>query len=985
MAVKKFIDSTGLATLWEKIKALIPGIATSSKAGIVKSGGDITVASDGAVTVNNCLKLSGGTMTGNIKKKEGDYVSLIPSKKYSSYFLQFLKITYVGANLDVPIEIRLLGRGSHQYIIQVNNGSGAPSSVTFYTIGNAIEVNGGIYYKYDSTAKTLSLLFHHAGGGGWEDAAVTDVIVPNNHYDKFTFNYTISEVASTEGWTKASRTTFHYAISERAKGDGDGNVINTTYMKWSDLRDNTTVGGVGWASNDADKVPISSNTLAYWDGASNNTNNFSNLKYFGAELFLKNVKALRNTSDGWLRINDEKTFSLGTFFGTGLVRTDGNFRVGPNADTALDVTQSKFTWKGVNVATVNSTVANANGLRGYVRLRNNNSRYVEIGRIPTTTSAYVDRSLSIFIKGYHNTNYHSSYIFNVFLGTNQSGVSSARIYCAMANRPNYDEVLVGELTSTHLILYLDCVLQNYTGWCYCPLLDVGNLFQPTSGNVYVESIPANGGTKVNQYNTMLAVTDGSGNTITSTYATKTELTGRLNKRCGWCVTNVSTPYWFCIAEYICTTEWFDLNTTFVVSRNFYSQSAIITAKIRHATMGVVEVSELSCISKEGGFPISNLAIAYKGTSGSKSEFQIWAKCEAMYQSMSIMPLYHGTRSLVSNAAEYWTLNQVTHDHTVYRAAVNSDGLFTHPNGFTIKLCTGPEYATKTEALSPYYVTGTDGFYDGYKWDKVISTVKTDTGNAIYTKMFCQGTITNGGYLLIEVLNKGPYTSKSWGIFFISCTNYQSSYYFNVRSVSGNARLSCYHSGSGNFKLYCEMIASSVGTGFTYSVRILRQSNVSFTWQDVTETPPSEVEISDITNIDTRVTNLEKYKTKGSLLYINSLDDSHVTLNNDGADGVGSITINLSTNKEYYSTIVLDLMSSYYHYIPVKSIKVNADVYSGGESIKLIFEGGPGHLIRSDSSYCFAKIPNSTDDFAAVDSGCYAEVVYYGRIWYTSSY
>lgn len=53
MAVKKYLDSTGLATLWAKIKALIPTIATSSKAGIVKSGGDITVASDGTVSVNN--------------------------------------------------------------------------------------------------------------------------------------------------------------------------------------------------------------------------------------------------------------------------------------------------------------------------------------------------------------------------------------------------------------------------------------------------------------------------------------------------------------------------------------------------------------------------------------------------------------------------------------------------------------------------------------------------------------------------------------------------------------------------------------------------------------------------------------------------------------------------------------------------------------------------------------------------------------------
>lgn len=53
MAVKKYIDSTGLATLWEKIKELIPTIATSSKAGTVKSGGDITIQSDGTMQVND--------------------------------------------------------------------------------------------------------------------------------------------------------------------------------------------------------------------------------------------------------------------------------------------------------------------------------------------------------------------------------------------------------------------------------------------------------------------------------------------------------------------------------------------------------------------------------------------------------------------------------------------------------------------------------------------------------------------------------------------------------------------------------------------------------------------------------------------------------------------------------------------------------------------------------------------------------------------
>lgn len=209
------------------------------------------------------LKLAGGNMTGNIRKKEGDYVALIPTKQYPSNYLQFMKITYVGANLDVPIEIRLSGRGSHQYIIQVNNASGGLNNVTFYTTGNSISRVVGIYYMYDSTAKTLSLMFRRAGGGGWEAAAVTDVIVPNNHYDKFTFDYTIAEVASSSGWTKAGMTTFHYAISERAERDGDGAIITDTYRKLSGVLELTDSNLATYFTNGTLTIPHGVTTVIF--------------------------------------------------------------------------------------------------------------------------------------------------------------------------------------------------------------------------------------------------------------------------------------------------------------------------------------------------------------------------------------------------------------------------------------------------------------------------------------------------------------------------------------------------------------------------------------------------------------------------------------------------------------------------------------------------------------------------------------------------
>lgn len=233
-----------------------------------------------------------------------------------------------------------------------------------------------------------------------------------------------------------------------------------------------------------------------------------------------NKPTLDITSEGTSNVTDA-TFLLTS-------RTDG-----VETNKAIYRRPATFLWNyikdkissalGLTESSYSGTAHYSNNIRGHVCSRNKNSRYIEIGRIPVATTAYTDRGVSLYVKGYHNTNFSDSYIFNVYVGTTANSVPYAGIYCAMANRKNYNEVLVGELTSTHLILYLDCALQNYAGWCFSKLSDVGGLLQYTSGNVYVANIPANGGTKVNQHNTMLAVQDGNGNTITSYYAPKTEL------------------------------------------------------------------------------------------------------------------------------------------------------------------------------------------------------------------------------------------------------------------------------------------------------------------------------------------------------------------------------------------------------------------------------------------------------------------------------
>lgn len=228
---------------------------------------------------------------------------------------------------------------------------------------------------------------------------------------------------------------------------------------------------------------------------------------------------------------------------------------------------------------------------------------------------------------------------------------------------------------------------------------------------------------------------------------RAELNSKISKTSGWCATNATTPYWFLIASYTCTSEWFDLNTTFIASRNFYGAQAVLMASIRTNTMGKVEFSQLRCLSKNSDFPVDCFAIAFKGTAGSKAEFQIWAKCSSQYQSMSIMPLYFGTRDEISNSKDYWVLSRVNETHTELRADVRADGLFNHPNGFSISLCQVPEYRKLSGCLeitdsnlATYYVNGTLTIPNG------VSTVIFNT-SSVKTVYLVQGTVQTNGYRL----------------------------------------------------------------------------------------------------------------------------------------------------------------------------------------------------------------------------------------------
>jgi hypothetical protein len=163
------------------------------------------------------------------------------------------------------------------------------------------------------------------------------------------------------------------------------------------------------------------------------------------------------------------------------------------------------------------------------------------------------------------------------------------------------------------------------------------------------------------------------------------LNQKLTKNIGWFVSNQSIPYWYKIAEYICYEEWFDLNSTFIASKNFYGTQGILVSSIRTNYSGTVEVCNLDSMVYEDAFSPANFAIAYKETKGSNVVFQIWGKCPAIYNGGSIMLLYNGVRSKTpQNQSDYWNFFTQTEVST-NKVAVNSDGSFTLP-GFTVKIC-----------------------------------------------------------------------------------------------------------------------------------------------------------------------------------------------------------------------------------------------------------------------------------------------------------
>lgn len=147
------------------------GVATSSTLGLVKSGGDITVGTDGLMTVKDDshnhtilnidnlqttldgkLPKTGGTVSGNLYLQKGFNVYSFNGISETSGYVNFAQIKITNAYQNVPIIFELINRNANQSMIinlRFNNSNGSdPTLGSFNYYGH----NRGVYIVKSATS-----------------------------------------------------------------------------------------------------------------------------------------------------------------------------------------------------------------------------------------------------------------------------------------------------------------------------------------------------------------------------------------------------------------------------------------------------------------------------------------------------------------------------------------------------------------------------------------------------------------------------------------------------------------------------------------------------------------------------------------------------------------------------------------------------------------------------------------------------------------
>lgn len=219
-------------------------------------------------------------------------------------------------------------------------------------------------FWYDDTSNGTSLGYPEAYG-----VLINTALNANRGMQMFASkanNYYVrsADASLTNGWTDFAQiytTNYKPTAADVGAVDKTGDTMSGALTVNSTINASGIVYGQHFHVNGTDTGFL---RIANWDtgdtkfiyrqsgdniiGLKRTTVNSYNMTLYGTEFAFSSRTAFRSVSDNWLRINPNNDYTEGVFFGSSLVRTDGEIQIGNHGGT-FDVNGSKFTYKGNDV------------------------------------------------------------------------------------------------------------------------------------------------------------------------------------------------------------------------------------------------------------------------------------------------------------------------------------------------------------------------------------------------------------------------------------------------------------------------------------------------------------------------------------------------------------------------------------------------------------------------------------------------------------
>ncbi|MEW7278320.1 tail fiber domain-containing protein [Aquimarina sp. 2201CG1-2-11] len=296
----------------------------------------------------------------------GNVINVLSNSKYSNGgTIRYVRIkensTYDGAMLQVYIDAdtspvsgwilenyQISGWIARNWILDGTDPTGLPDFAKLTNIAVQIDLdktqgilsseemfvkNNRVYHEgFKPTAAAVGALAVNAKATDSDklDGLDSSAFIRSNANDTFTgvlsVGSTNSRQAGIYGIYDSKKTSHIWSIGTAykiaANGSNFGNLYGFGYKHTNNATGGTMAGGhqVVWCENGNPRAALGSNIWTAGDIYANGN------YYFG------DGKRIIQFSDGWLRINPANNFGSGIYCGTGILRTDGQFQVGPNGN-----------------------------------------------------------------------------------------------------------------------------------------------------------------------------------------------------------------------------------------------------------------------------------------------------------------------------------------------------------------------------------------------------------------------------------------------------------------------------------------------------------------------------------------------------------------------------------------------------------------------------------------------------------------------------